>query len=378
MSYDIKIWTVAEPDLSAILTTKGWVHDDSHAALERKTWMLSARTAGPVLLEDIPPQVHASLPGLRYVTEISLQPKGASASAQKELGAAATRIAKASHGVIVDPQTEEIISARGVKRYKPAPRAERFDVLDLGFWFEQDRLSGTEAARQFFDLLATWMPDALPRRYGTSEPPKFGSSKQGRDHLVEFFSEHVESSMVLYLHRPFLGLSLSYETQKKKHRLGYRSHKLTLECEAVVLEQEGWQEGLRRFWHALCQFLQPFYSEVRTLQGFKRRGSSYGSDYKSDVHPIKSWWWHGIPLELGHAVAVGDPYVELWPEIKKVGTAVDSLYLADVGLWQVGNNLPFQAPESIRQARTPRYYSPGRGWMIDYVEEYPEVFPFHD
>lgn len=342
----------------------------------RRNWQIVCGLPDEVEPEDVPEQVATSLPGIRYLTELVLEPLHAPESAKKEILAAARLIAKSSHGVVLDRQTDELTTPKGVKRFVPEVRSERFALLELDWWFQGDRIFTAEAMGRLLNIFATALPEALPKRYGSYEPPQHKLAEMGMDHLSNFLLENLDESLVLYPHRPFMGLTFSCTKEAQHPRLGFRCHRISLECEASAISQPGWQEGLRRLWLQVCRELKPFYSEVRTLNGYERIGATYGSDMKTEVHPIYSWFWRGIPRKLGHAIAVGNPYLNLWPEVVSKGQSHGEFVSLDAGEWTAGKDLTIQAPEGICQKWTPAYEKTKFGWSINWVKEYPETWPF--
>jgi hypothetical protein len=69
------------------------------------------------LPEDLPEEIAASLPGIAYLTELNLSPVDASEVARKFLVRTGTAIAKATHGVIFDPQLPQMTLPSGIKRF---------------------------------------------------------------------------------------------------------------------------------------------------------------------------------------------------------------------------------------------------------------------
>lgn len=377
MSYDVQIWSVEPVNADkAIPRLTSWSKVGGSWRLESRDWQIVIGSSDEVLPEDIPPEVSSTIPGVRYLTELTLQPIAASATAKKTLFDAAKALAKSSHGVIYDGQSEELITPAGVKRFSPAARAERFALLKLGWWFLDDSVFERPGLENLLTIFNSLLPEALPRRYGLYEPPQYQLSVNGYEHMLQFVGEHLDDSPVLYPTRPVLGLQISCPRDHHHPRFGFRSNLLSIECEATVLNQPGWQEGLRRFWLAVCSNLSPFYSEVRTVKGYVRMGPTYGSDIETEVHPVRSWFWRGFPRELGHAVAIGTPYIELFSEVTRDGHPSGELLVFDVGEWREGNNLKIDVPEGIRQVRTPEYESDRGGWSVNWVMEYPEIWPF--
>ncbi|MGC2029045.1 MAG: hypothetical protein WA642_03430 [Steroidobacteraceae bacterium] len=61
-----------------------------------------------VLPEDVPETVARTLPGIAYLTELNLSPIDAPETARKFLSRSAAAIAKTMHGVILDPQADQV------------------------------------------------------------------------------------------------------------------------------------------------------------------------------------------------------------------------------------------------------------------------------
>jgi len=377
MSYDVQVWSVNRPDLPSCLPgLPFWTPRGGHWSLERKHWQVLCGSPDRVLPEDVPPTISANLPGISFVTELILEPIGAPDSARKLLARAARSVARASHGLVFDRQADEITTPRGVRRLAVEPRSERFALLELSWLFLGEDVFRSGTLRELLDTLGAHLPEAVPRRYGLYEPPQHLLAEEGREHLLSFLVENLDNHPVLYPHRPVLNLHLACTRQHYPPRLGFRCNSIRLAVEATVTAQPGWQEGLRRLWRALCRLLRPFYSEVRTVDGYSREGATYASDRKTEVHPICDWFWRGVPRELGHAVAIGPPYVDLWPQALEHGQRSEGLVVLDVGSWQKGCTLDLETPDGIRQAWTPVWVEGDLGWSINWVKEYPEIWPF--
>jgi hypothetical protein len=377
MSYDIQIWSVRRVDIEAVLgDLTSWKADGDLWVFDRRGWQITVGTPDEVLAEDIPEDVSATLPGIRYLTELHLSPITASTSARKMLESVAKSIAKISHGVYHDCQTDELVTPKGVKRFIPVARNERFSLLELNWWFLNDDVLSRDGLSGLLDIFESLLPEALPRRYGLYEPPQHQLAALGRDHLLDFLVDNHDDSPVLYPTRPIMGLYVSFTRWHLDSRLGFRANRLSVECESTALDQPGWEEGLRRFWIEVSLYLKPFFSDVRTLNGYLRMGPTYGSDLETEVHPVRSWFWRGIPKELGHAAALGSPYIELWPEAAGFGRRHHELIILDSGSWTDGNKLEIKAPRGISQAWTPGYKNERGGWSVNWVEDYPEIWPF--
>jgi hypothetical protein len=376
MSYDIQIWSVFQPSMEesqAGPTT--WKYHDGSWSLRSGRWQILV-SSSPTLSEDVPAEISSRLPGIQFCTELALQPIDAPDSARKRLFQVARALAKTSHGLILNRQTDEIIYASGIKRYVPRARPERFSIIELGWWFVDDQLFSREALIGLISLFETFLPEAIPRRYGLYEPPQFSVSVNGREHLIDFLCESIDDAPVLYTTRPVLGMSFSCTRERYDERSGFKSNYLSIEIEASVVEQPGWQLALRRFWLEASTYLDVFYSEARTLAGFLPMGPTFGYDNQTERNPIRSWFWRGIPEQLGHAFAIGKRYIELWPDVRDVAESYGDLYVLDTGQWGKEETLTIDVPPVLRQVHRPRHENVENGNGYVWVDTYPKRFPF--
>jgi hypothetical protein len=91
--------------------------------------------------------------------------------------------------------------------------------------------------------------------------------------------------------------------------------------------------ALRRLWRRVSRELCPFYGEVRTLRGHVRTGARIGIDGETEKNPTRAWWWKGIPAKVGHALVVGQPYVDLWPELNASASEHGELRFVETDDW---------------------------------------------
>ena len=376
MSYDLRIWCVNRPDIAETVTiAKG------------KDWLVNAGVVA-CLAEDIPDDVVGHLPGIAHQVDLSLEPIDAPAAGKAAIWMAARAIAKAAHGVIEDPQTDQVELPSGVKRIVPIKHApnERVSVLTMSWWFDHDRFSDRRSILSLVDALERWLPEAMPRRYGLYEPPQYELAKTGRDHLVEFLVANLTDTIVWYAHRPvfYVFNSISRNPGWIMHggKQTYRCNRISIDIDAAVLEQPGWQPGLERAWRELSRLLHPFFGDVRTLRGHIARGRSFAFDSETESHPVKGWWWHGVPLRLGHAAVISEPYWKEWPELHG-RTTPDENGLAFVSTedWRSDADAADSVggvPERLAIGFMPRTRgsAAGGGEWVEWFEDYPAIFPF--
>ncbi len=386
MSYDVSIWCVRPfADPSRLPAAEGWRTQGDGWSCGGRGWVLNSGPSEAVQPEDIPREVMGALPGIAHVVGASLEPLGAPGAGLTMLRRLTRAVAAEAHGVVLDPQAGSLEKPPGVKRFTPIKRdrGERFKVLQLSWWFDHARLLEEASLSAFLDMLETHLPEAMPRRYGPHEPPQFTLAETGRQHLTGFLLDHLARSVVWYASRPAAHFTFSVSRgcgwQPLGPGLAYRCNHAALALDAAALAQPGWPAGLRRFWRRASEMLRPFFGDVRTLGGYTGRLPNPCADAQTEQHPVGSWWWRGIPPELGHAAVVGAPYLAQWPQLRDAGEVRDGLAFLSCADWAGGGDaaaLVGGVPEELALPFMPRPAPHALGGVgMRYPSTYPRNFP---
>jgi hypothetical protein len=335
MSYDLQVWSVKPFEPNAFRKPELWQKESTAWVHARKNWQIVISASDRVELEDIPEDIVSLLPSIEWLTNLNLE-GNASGEAIKLAQSAADDIARHCHGAVLDQQDGAIRLPSGVKRFLSPRTKEAFDVLSMSWWFLESPIESREGREQFVELLERTLPECLPKRYGLYEPPQHIYAQTGREHFLQFWDENLHDMIVWYPHRPVVSAHFGLPNPVGAHRLGFRTNHLNIEIEKNTLQQPGWATTLKRFWRDASMLIRPIYGDVRVLHGFKWMGATISSGQQ---HPVKSWWWAGIPETLGAAVVVGDTYQKLWPEFVANSTVVNGLAFASQDDWSVDNDL---------------------------------------
>jgi hypothetical protein len=374
MSYDLQVWSVERPPIPRCLgDLADWRERGGTWAYERPQWQIVVGPSDRVLPEDIPDEVAQSLPGIAVRTELNLSPISAGATARKLLRRTALALAKAGHGIVVDPQQETFATPSGVKRLLSLGADENAAVLALGWWFGDGPQIAAAGFGEMVDLLAAALPEAIPRRYGLSEPPQHLYAETGRDHFVAFLAQHARGlGMVWYPRPPVADVSLSIPDRIGGSRQGYRSGRFEITIDIQALTQPGWSLAVQRAWRRISHLLRPFYGDVRTLRGFVRRRGRYWGTARTEQHPVRAWWWAGVPHGPVHATVVGEPCLSLWSSFRKAADHDRGLAFVSTPDWTRADNafqLTGEPPAEIAQPAS------GSG-NLNADRVYPPVWPF--
>ncbi len=376
MSYDLRVWGRRLGDLGSRLpASAGWTSSSGGWVLSKRSWQITIGTPQAVEPEDVPVEASELLPGLSSLVELSLEPISAPNSARSALMTAAQTVAEELAGVVEDPQEGSLKLPRGTRRYQKPPREERFAVLDLSWWYLKSPLRSNGGVAEFLTVLRRHVPEAVPRRYGLWEPPQYKTEETGIDALTVFLSENLDNTPVLYAQRPVVGIYVADCNGSAHPHLGFRANHVSIQIEAQVLEQQGWERAVRYLWRDVSRFLQPFYGEARVLSDYLWGRATPMSDMRTAVHPVRSWFWRGIPPNPGLALVLGPPYTGLW---KPGGaSAEEELLFVEQDTWSMGAPLALSVPREIVQRWIPRWAElPGGGYSVNWCDQLPEIFPF--
>jgi hypothetical protein len=384
VSYDLRVWCVNEVRLRDIVPDPHkWTFDGKHGYdYESRDWQIGISCAS-VEGEDVPDEISAQLPGIKWQIDFILSPIDAVRSAHSVLNRAARAVAAAGHGLIENPQTNEITLPAGIRRYTKSPRDERLATLDFSWFVNNDSLRRGQTLDRVVDLLKRHLPEAIARRYGEFEPPENKLHEKGETHYREFLRESPRSLIsVFYTTRPVTNFHIDNSAEPGPSRMGYRANRLNISVESAALFQPGWERQLRQLWRGMCFLLRPFYADVRVLHGQIDRGATLYSDEQTEEHPTTSWWWDGIPRTPPLSAAIGEPYIKLWAALEHKGTSVDGIvFLDSPSAWSNAQHIASEDWDPPAQiAQPPNRFSKV---TVDGItvhsaapSEYPPLFPF--
>lgn len=189
MSYDLRVWGRRPVNLADHLKpADGWLSCDGVWTLEKRSWQISVSAIQDLESEDVPTTISATIPGVSTLVELSLEPATPPAAALKALRSTARALAEAVAGVIEDPREEGPARPRGRQRYTKPEREERFDAVELHWWYLSSPLRDTRGIAELLRILGTHLPEALPRRYGRWAPRSTRPRRRGLAHSQPFCS----------------------------------------------------------------------------------------------------------------------------------------------------------------------------------------------
>lgn len=270
--------------------------------------------------EDLPAAVARVLLTSRWTVQINL-PSDLARREARALERYARAVADASGGVLYDPQADEVVWPRKLKRLRE-PQVARDDdededeaaVLELQ-WLVNRQLTAADGDA-LLDVLDRRMPEALPRRFGTFEPMQGRLERHGR---AAFTSLWDEDEMVSWKgRRPFewgfaslwrgWGSALTVEENYDLTPViaGHKAPNIdsvSLTFGDDVAADPRWCDALADLFGQVTERMSPFFAAA-----FMR-----WDDDLQETH-LMGRYWLGVPDAPLWLVWVGDEYRELLPE----------------------------------------------------------------
>ena len=382
MSNDVNIWTTRPLIKDKQLVEQyGLARDKDSFTHAHKDWHVTFTRSVQVDDDDIPDAAQAHLPGIRYLIRLNLHPDRSAKKARKLIKHIAKDIAKKYNGVIEDRHNASFTLPGGVKKRFPAVKGKKIPVVKMTWYFVNHKLQDKNGCRELISLLGAYLPEMLPKKYGLYEPPQY--KYQSHELFVEFLHYNRHDTLVWYPRKPVLNVHLSLlDAMGGWSRIGqFCCNIFTMTIPYDLLLSEDWQLQLRRIWHKITFLLEPFYAEVRRLDGYDLSKGQVFSGLQSRDGPTRSGFWKGIPRRLGCAVVMSDLYADLWdslPELKhyRKEKGFHFLSLPD---WTDKRDLSDyigKPPKNIRQRKQPKYGRANGGSLFLSNDEYPPDFPF--
>ena len=351
MSYGIHIWSSGRvPENSILLADAAYQDKGDYFVREGDGWQVVISRPVDVDPEDIPDEIMRALPGVAYLTEITIEPISAPENVRKETLRLCKALAREMKGAVEDPQEDAIQLPSGAKKVSSGGVTGKDRPVISLIWNFDDTTTfyQSNTIDQFVNVLERYMPDALPRRYGEYEPPKHKFAETGKDHLITFLKT-VNPPLVLYSSKPFTYLDISVPKIEKETRdcmqsglvhkeinpqsyygramAEYRCGQIELQMYQDVFLQPDWNLAVKRLFIEVAKTLKPFCAEI-----IAQPGAGTAKDIMKMLKKglARTWYWRGIPRNLGYAIMLDEPYTKRWDRFQKAAAAItDGLYMVD-------------------------------------------------
>lgn len=318
MSRQFELYLSDNPDLEDCLRPLGWERlggsGDSPLELLGPEWESYFWNPTEMSPADAPQQALALQPGISWHVEVVVN-GSPSATALTELLRAIDTVAQKYNGVVSDGSHlwAPANGARSTISRSPADRDSEW--LKVCWWFNHPSLTTLSEVTDFLRALERVLPEALPKRWGPTEPYSSSMEMDGLDGLAQWVhaSTNKGRSVVLTAPPPFANIWLNNPGRWLGGTWESQLPLRTIELEAAgsVLSDPAWARQLPVLFCDVCKLLEPFYAEARVVGNIKWRGPIRRVEPPLP-YPTNRYSWCGFPRIAPIAMAIGAPYSSLW------------------------------------------------------------------
>ena len=143
---------------------------------------------GPYLVEpeDVPHEVTAAVLGAGVLYSILVE--GTDPGSIPHAVRFAKRLAKEANGAAQDLQTDEIWPKTSTRAAARPERDTMIDIVEVRWHHLIDEVQD-DFPQRYLDLARQYLPEALPKRFGSYEPLQGNLARDGDQAFVKFFAE---------------------------------------------------------------------------------------------------------------------------------------------------------------------------------------------
>ncbi len=246
--------------------------------------------------EEIPAEILLSLDGICHLVHARLSDYEFESSEQYARKFA-LKLAGSLDGAVEETGKPIAFCA---EKLLPPQITEFTPMLTLSVWFPCEK-QFSELYENIVSLLQRELPFALPSKYGKDMPPEQVYSD--KDAFVEFLKD--TPAPIWYAQNPVTHVHINDANRAEAKRAGFRANRISIRMPDALYEIDEWKFALRRLLKSLTLTVGGFFGQIS-------RGES----------GVVSWWWQGVPLELGVACTFGEPYYSLIPDCAEKGEKI--------------------------------------------------------
>jgi hypothetical protein len=317
--------------------------------------------------EDVPEEITAVLLGATHMYTIMVE--GSAAAAVPHAVRFARRLARAVEGAVQDQQTGEVW-ARGASRKALRPaRAALIDIVEI-HWYALRRDMPPDMAARYLAISRRHLPEALPRRFGSSEPFQHQLETGGDQAFIQ--AQKTGTSLLFFTSQPpCFGGSLA---AGQATAYGGPVSACGLDVNRPALHDRRWRDALKRLFTGFAAESGSFFGSAEVVRNLDRtrRGLYYGAAAEPTMFLAPRGQWKGLP-----------PYPVWWSWYSPVYAGLvaphlpaDSAESGADGLFHSWGDDPLdrdQLEQALSRARTLFRRGQSATWMPEELLARPEL-----
>ena len=257
--------------------------------------------------EDLPPPVLANAVGITFMYQFVVE--GSSRPSFKLAERLARELAAASSGVVYDPQEDAVTWPRSSTRKYEAPRDEFMDVVRYS-WYIRREDGVKDLPRTLLREVETFVPEALPRRYGGYEPLQFTYEEFGEETFVEQWRAE---SMGLFWKatKPcFSGSTFGLAAELGRPPLPHPVGNVTFSFDSRAFDDQRWRRDLLAFFVSFAETSGAFCAVAEVDRTIRYTGGNLLHGPEAETHwglAVRNEW-QGLPPEEPWLLWFGPTY----------------------------------------------------------------------
>lgn len=312
MSFDFYYWNKTNINLDFLVSEFQFDISPGLFTFSKKNWQISFYQGEEKDPEDISENITKISPDLLFSVEITIEPSSAPRKAFVILNEIIVRLLRHHGGLFEDPQNGTLTLHDFSTVQIPRPQKEPPIRCEMNFWFEERTGWSKEKLVDLFSIMKNCFPDILPV---SGEKWKLSNAKtkfKNIEELAHFLSDIDESYVLNHAKNNPWYLNLNYPPKSQRPNF-LRFGQMEISTTAFNLNDARDIEKFKNLFIEISSFIGSFYSDIRMTQ------------MHHNAHPVKSWFWCGIPQTPPIGIALGEPLLSVCPRFLELSTEYGSI-----------------------------------------------------
>lgn len=204
----------------------------------------------------------------------------------------AKRLAREARGAVLDAQTGETWPKSSGRKVDHPTRGVPTDTVQFHWYMLADEMP-PNFPQLYLDLSRKLLPEALPRRYGTTEPLQGKLERDGDRGFIQAYESEPDSMLFMYCTHP---VPYGYILGRFMHRHG-GVRTVKLEMDRSALSDPPWRDAAHRFFIKFAEQSSSFFASAEVLRNHTWDGRNFRTGPTGEEpDPLTSRGkWGGLP-----------------------------------------------------------------------------------